>query len=100
MGSRRSLQQNSGGGGLNRIASHRMRLNMVLAALAGLALRIFFILKFPVTDSGDAPFYIELAWNWLKNRVYGFPVHRELHRGCSNRNARHISDGRGDSGAD
>jgi len=52
-----------------------MRLNMVLAALAGLALRILFILKFPVTDSGDAPFYIELAWNWLKNRVYGFPVH-------------------------
>jgi Dolichyl-phosphate-mannose-protein mannosyltransferase len=52
-----------------------MRLNMVLAALAGLALRIFFVLKFPVTDSGDAPFYIELAWNWLKNGVYGFPVH-------------------------
>jgi hypothetical protein len=55
-----------------------MRLHMVLAALAGLALRIFFPLKFPVTDSGDAPFYIELAWNWLKNRVYGFPVHGVL----------------------
>ena len=51
-----------------------MRINIALAALAGLALRIFFVLKFPVTDSGDAPFYIELAWNWLKNRVYGFPV--------------------------
>ena len=55
-----------------------MRFNMVLAALAGLALRIFFIAKFPVTDSGDAPFYIELAWNWLKNRIYGFPVHGVL----------------------
>lgn len=55
-----------------------MHINMVLAALAGLALRIFFILKFPVTDSGDAPFYIELAWNWLKNRVYGFPVNGVL----------------------
>jgi len=55
-----------------------MLANAILAALAGLALRVFFILKFPVTDSGDAPFYIELAWNWLKNRVYGFPVHGVL----------------------
>ncbi|HUJ30434.1 MAG TPA: glycosyltransferase family 39 protein [Candidatus Acidoferrum sp.] len=55
-----------------------MRVNMLLAALAGLALRVLFILKFPATDSGDAPFYIELAWNWLKNRVYGFPIHGVL----------------------
>ncbi len=41
-------------------------------------LRVFFVLKFPVTDSGDAPFYIELAWNWLKNGVYGFPVNGQL----------------------
>src|SRR5450755_1955969 len=41
-------------------------------------LRVFFVLKFPVTDSGDAPFYIELAWNWLKNGVYGFPVNGHL----------------------
>jgi Dolichyl-phosphate-mannose-protein mannosyltransferase len=59
-------------------AFNRMRLNIVLAALAGLALRIFFVVRFPVTDSGDAPFYIELAWNWLKNHVYGFPVHGVL----------------------
>jgi Dolichyl-phosphate-mannose-protein mannosyltransferase len=78
MGSRQSLQQNSRAGGLTTIASTRMRFNMVLAALAGLALRVFFVRKFPVTDSGDAPFYIELAWNWLKNRVYGFPVHGVL----------------------
>jgi hypothetical protein len=56
------------------IATTKMHINMVLAALAGLALRAFFILKFPVTDSGDAPFYIELSWNWLRNHVYGFPV--------------------------
>jgi hypothetical protein len=55
-----------------------MRWNMLLAALSGLALRIYFILKFPVTDSGDAPFYIELAWNWLKKGIYGFPVHGAL----------------------
>ncbi len=55
-----------------------MRASIALAALAGLALRVFFVLKFPVTDSGDAPFYIELAWNWLKNRVYGFPINGVL----------------------
>ncbi|MGH9714514.1 MAG: glycosyltransferase family 39 protein [Candidatus Acidiferrales bacterium] len=55
-----------------------MRTNVALAALTGLGLRIFFVLKFPVTDSGDSPFYIELAWNWLKNGVYGFPVNGRL----------------------
>ncbi len=55
-----------------------MRTNVGLAVLTGLALRLFFVLKFPVTDSGDAPFYIELAWNWLKNGVYGFPVNGRL----------------------
>jgi 4-amino-4-deoxy-L-arabinose transferase-like glycosyltransferase len=56
----------------------KMRVNAGLAVLAGLALRVFFVLKFPVTDSGDAPFYIELAWNWLKKGVYGFPVNGQL----------------------
>src|ERR1700723_4464201 len=56
----------------------KMRVNVSLAVLAGLALRLFFVLKFPVTQSGDAPFYIELAWNWLKNGVYGFPVNGQL----------------------
>ena len=55
-----------------------MRVNVALAALAGLALRFFFVLKLPVTDSGDAPFYIELAWNWLKNGVYGAVVDGQL----------------------
>jgi 4-amino-4-deoxy-L-arabinose transferase-like glycosyltransferase len=56
----------------------KMRVNAGLAVLAGLGLRVFFVLKFPVTDSGDAPFYIELAWNWLKHGVYGFPVNGQL----------------------
>jgi hypothetical protein len=77
MGSEQTLH-NALGGRLSRLAGTKMRLNMVLAALAGLALRMFFVLKFPVTDSGDAPFYIELAWNWLRNHVYGFPVHGVL----------------------
>jgi 4-amino-4-deoxy-L-arabinose transferase-like glycosyltransferase len=59
-------------------AKHMMRVNVALAALAGLALRFFFVLKLPVTDSGDAPFYIELAWNWLKKGVYGGVVEGQL----------------------
>jgi hypothetical protein len=55
-----------------------MRANILCAALAGLALRAHFVLKFPVQDSGDAPFYMELAWNWLKNGVYGFAVDGKL----------------------
>jgi 4-amino-4-deoxy-L-arabinose transferase-like glycosyltransferase len=51
---------------------------MAFAALAGLVLRAFFVLKYPVTDSGDAPIYIALAWNWLKKGVYGFPVQGRL----------------------
>src|SRR5579862_1601207 len=54
------------------------RVNIALAALSGLALRLYLVLKFPVTDTGDAPFYIELAWNWLKSGVYGFPVYGRL----------------------
>src|SRR5580704_13704416 len=56
----------------------KMLVNAGLAVSAGLALRVLFVLKFPVTDSGDAPFYMELAWNWLKNGVYGFPVNGHL----------------------
>lgn len=48
-----------------------MRANVAAAASAGLALRAFFVFRFPASGSGDAPFYIDLAWNWLKNAVYG-----------------------------
>ncbi len=48
-----------------------MRANVAAAASVGLVLRAFFVFGFPASGSGDAPFYIELAWNWLKNAVYG-----------------------------
>ena len=59
-------------------AKRMMRVNVALAAFAGLVLRLFFVLKLPVSDSGDAPFYIELAWNWLKKGVYGAVVEGQL----------------------
>jgi hypothetical protein len=41
------------------------------ALLAGLALRLFFIWRFPFF-SGDTAYYEELARNWLYHGVYGF----------------------------
>ena len=55
-----------------------MRVSAAAAVSAGLALRVFFVARFPAQSSGDAPFYIELAWNWLKNRVYGGAVDGQL----------------------
>jgi hypothetical protein len=43
------------------------------ALAAGLALRLFFIWRFPFY-SGDTKFYEELARNWLHHRVYGLYV--------------------------
>jgi hypothetical protein len=60
------------------ISFAKARTHVALAVLAGLGLRLFFVLRFPVTDSGDAPFYIDLAWNWLKKGVYGFEIHAKL----------------------
>jgi hypothetical protein len=51
-----------------------MRVNVATAVFVGLALRIFFVLRFPAANSGDTPFYIELAWNWLKNGIYGAQI--------------------------
>ena len=47
------------------------------ALLAGLALRLFFILHFPFY-SGDTAYYEELARNWLYHDVYGFYSHGQL----------------------
>jgi 4-amino-4-deoxy-L-arabinose transferase-like glycosyltransferase len=58
--------------------TNKMRANVAAAVSAGLALRVYLVLKFPVADTGDGPFYIELAWNWLKNGVYGFAVRGQL----------------------
>src|SRR5215831_9724290 len=57
---------------------HKMRWSVVAAACVGLALRLFFVVAVPATNSGDSPFYIELAWNWLKKGVYGFSIDGQL----------------------
>jgi hypothetical protein len=43
---------------------------LAIAALAGLALRVALVLRFPA-GSGDSPIYEELARNWLGAHIYG-----------------------------
>src|SRR5260370_34686967 len=50
---------------------------LAAALLAGLALRLFFIWRFPFY-SGDTAYYEELARNWLYLGVYGFYSHGQL----------------------
>ncbi len=56
----------------------KMRANVALAVCVGLGLRLLFVLQFPAFDTGDGPFYIRLAANWLKNGVYGFSIDGRL----------------------
>ena len=45
-------------------------LQLALASIAALSLRLYFVLRFPA-DAGDSPIYEELARNWLDSHVYG-----------------------------
>ncbi|HTV59955.1 MAG TPA: glycosyltransferase family 39 protein [Verrucomicrobiae bacterium] len=53
-------------------------MQILLAAAAGLGLRLMFVLVYPATDTGDSSFYIQLAWNWLKRGVYGLELNGHL----------------------
>ena len=45
--------------------TNKMRVNAALALSAGLALRLYFIHRFPTNAAGDSEIYLELARNWL-----------------------------------
>jgi len=51
--------------------------HLLPALFAGLALRLFFIWRFPFY-SGDTAYYEELARNWLYHGVYGFYSHGRI----------------------
>ena len=53
------------------------RINLAAALLAGLALRLFFVIRFPFS-AGDTKFYDALAQNWLYHGVYGLFVRGQL----------------------
>jgi hypothetical protein len=51
----------------------RIFLSPLAALMAGLGLRLLFVLKFPAT-SGDTLLYQQMATNWLKHGVYAMEV--------------------------
>lgn len=55
----------------------KLRWHFLLAALAGLGLRLLFVWHFP-SGSGDTPLYEELASNWLQHGTYGLWVNGRL----------------------
>ena len=54
-----------------------LRAHAFLATLAGLAVRLLFVLRFPA-DAGDSALYIELARNWAEHHVYGMWMNGSL----------------------
>jgi hypothetical protein len=53
------------------------RWQFLCALLAGLALRLFFVLRYPA-DSGDTPIYEALAIHWLRHGTFGVVVGGQL----------------------
>ncbi len=58
--------------------TNKMRVNAALALSAGLALRLYFIHRFPTNAAGDSEIYLELARNWLDRGVYGLTINGHL----------------------
>ncbi|MGC1618906.1 MAG: hypothetical protein WA765_10500 [Candidatus Acidiferrum sp.] len=54
---------------MKRIFSHS-----VVALAAGLCLRLFFVLKYPVNSASDTVLYEQMATNWLLHHVYAMNV--------------------------
>jgi hypothetical protein len=56
-----------------RALMKRVFSNPLVALIAGLCLRVYFVLKFPA-NSGDTVLYEQIATNWLKHHIYGMDV--------------------------
>jgi 4-amino-4-deoxy-L-arabinose transferase-like glycosyltransferase len=59
-------------------ASFKARANAALALCAGLALRVYLILNFPMNNASDSATYIDLAQNWLKHGIYGLAIQGQI----------------------
>src|ERR1700731_5104965 len=51
--------------------------NPLVVLIAGLCLRLFFVLKYPA-NSGDTVLYEQIATNWLQHHVYAMNVHDQV----------------------
>jgi hypothetical protein len=56
------------------LSTLQMRIQAILASTCAFLLRLFFLLRFPVSGPGDSRLYEELARNWLDHGIYGIQV--------------------------
>ncbi len=56
----------------------KTRASAVLAISAGLAMRLYLILKFPMNAASDSATYIDLAQNWLVHGIYGVNIQGQI----------------------
>src|SRR5580658_7318651 len=59
-------------------SSIKVRSSAALALCAGLALRLYLVLKFPMNAASDSATYIELAKNWLEHGIYGLNIQGQI----------------------
>jgi 4-amino-4-deoxy-L-arabinose transferase-like glycosyltransferase len=59
-------------------SSLKFRANGVVAICAGLALRLYLILKFPMNNASDSATYIDLAQNWFERGIYGVTIQGQI----------------------
>jgi len=59
-------------------SSAKSRVSAVLAVCAGLALRLYLILRFPMYAASDSATYTDLAQNWLERGIYGLNIQGQI----------------------
>src|ERR1700756_4072396 len=55
----------------------RIFYSSVAASIAGVCLRLFFVLKYPAS-AGDTVLYEQIAANWLQHHMYAMDVHDQV----------------------
>src|ERR1700683_5114676 len=59
-------------------SSIKVRASAVMALCAGLALRLYLILRFPMNAASDSATYTDLAQNWLEHGIYGVNIQGQI----------------------
>ncbi|HEY4741557.1 MAG TPA: hypothetical protein VIH76_13260 [Candidatus Acidoferrales bacterium] len=59
-------------------SSIKVRASAVMALCAGLALRLYLILRFPMNAASDSATYMDLAQNWLEHGIYGVNIQGQI----------------------
>jgi hypothetical protein len=59
-------------------SSIKVRASAIMALCAGLVLRLYLILRFPMNAASDSATYMDLAQNWLEHGIYGVNIQGQI----------------------